>query len=187
MQLVYGISRWTNASRRFIMRKWTTPISKLGACEYAVEWAGQYKTPKEAWANCEDGSWMLWLLGKLAGEPGSDSRRPLVLATCECARLALPYVKKGDKRPLKAIEVAEQWAKGEGNITLEDVRAAAFSAASYAFSAAAAFSAAYAAFSAASYAAYAASYAAAASQRDVLKQCADIVRKHYPVPPTLPR
>ncbi|KKL52844.1 hypothetical protein LCGC14_2281380 [marine sediment metagenome] len=173
------------------MRKWTTPIKRLGACEDAVEWASQYKTPEKAWINCKRGDWMLWLLGKLAGEPGSDSRKPLVLAACECARLSLPYVKKGDKRPLKAMEVAEQWAKGEGNITLEDVRAAAFYAASYAASAAssAAYSAASSAYSADSAAssAYSAAYSAYSPVRQrTLKQCADIVRKHYPVPPTLP-
>jgi len=168
------------------MRKWTTPIKRLGACEDAVEWASQYKTPEKAWINCKRGDWMLWLLGKLAGEPGSDSRKPLVLAACECARLSLPYVKKGDKRPLKAMEVAEQWAKGEGNITLEDVRAAAASAAYSAASSAA--YAAYAASYAASAAAASAAYSAASSlaRQRTLKQCADIVRKHYPVPPTLP-
>ena len=106
---------------------------------------------------------MLWLLGRLSGKPESESRKKLVLAACQCARLALPYVKKGEARPLKAIETAEAWARGEAGITLGDVRKAA----------------------AAAYAAYAASAVAYAARVSTLRECADIVRQSYPVAPDL--
>ena len=65
-------------------------LAAIGACSEAVTWARKYRLPLAAWRACKRGDWMLWAVGKLAGPPGSDSRRPLVLAACECARLALP-------------------------------------------------------------------------------------------------
>ena len=160
------------------MKNWIRPIKDLGACEEALGWAEGYRTLDEAWAKCERGDWMLWLLGNLSGPPESDSRKKLVLAACQCARLALPYVLAGELRPLRAIETAESWAKGEGNITLADVRKAANDV----YAAHAAAYATYAAHAAA-YAAYAANdaYAAhAAAQQSTLKKCADIVRVQSP-------
>lgn len=152
------------------MESWIRPIKKMGACSEALEWAKDYDNLDEAWQVCERGDWMLWLAGKLSGEAGSEKRRVLVSASCQCARLALPYVTKGETRPLRAIETAEKWAKGEDGITLEQVRAAADAADDAAF-------AAYAAYADA---AYAYAYAAAAARKTVLKQCADIVRGYYP-------
>ena len=149
-------------------------LTRLGACSDAVAWARTQPDAETAWDTCDRGDWMLWLAGRLAGEPGSDARRPLVLAACECARLALPYVKEGELRPMRAIEAAEDWARG-GATTLAQVRSAA--EADYAAYTVAA----YAAASAAS-AAYVA--AAAAARSSTLNACADIVRKHYPHPPT---
>nr|MDD5501936.1 hypothetical protein [Candidatus Thermoplasmatota archaeon] len=135
-------------------------IKKLGACEEAVKAAHDYKTSQELWEDCKRGDWMLWLIGNLSGEIGSEKRKRLVLTACKCARLALKYVPKDELRPLKAIEVAEQWARGEGNITLDDVRNAAANAANAAYAAA---NAAYAAANAAANAAYAAANAANAA------------------------
>jgi len=163
-------------------------LTRLGACSDAVAWARTQPDAETAWDTCDRGDWMLWLAGRLAGEPGSDARRPLVLAACECARLALPYVKEGELRPMRAIEAAEDWARG-GATTLAQVRSAAeadyaaYTVAAYA--AASAASAAYVAAAAAADAAYAAYVAAAAAARSsTLNACADIVRKHYPHPPT---
>jgi len=166
----------------------------------------------EEWKRCEDGALMLRLLGKEAGPAGSERRRPLVLAACECARLALPYVQKGEARPLVAIETAEKWARGEG-VNLKWVRgaaavalacvqdaisshthAASFDAAVAASAAASAASADAHSANAATYAANAAFYAASAASifandatrtahADVLRKCADIVRKYFPDPP----
>ena len=194
-------------------KRYIDRLEKLHACDKAVEWAKTQATPAEAWAACENGSWMLWLCGKYAGEPWSKGRKPLVLAACECARLSLVHVPAGEKRSLVAIETAEKWAKGKATRreleTAADAAdaadaayaaaaytaaytaadAAAYGAAAYAATAAygAAAYAATAAYGAAAYAAdaaYAATAAyAAAARKEVLKQCATIVRKYYPKPP----
>ena len=149
-------------------------LNKLGACNEAVEWAKEMKNGQAAWDNCERGDWMLWLAGKTAGKPKSVKRKKLVLCACECARLALKYVPKGEDRPLKCIETAEAWARGEASYDdLVEARRAA-SASAYA---SASDAAAYAA------SAYAASAYAAAYVTKTLKECADIVRKHYPKVP----
>jgi hypothetical protein len=139
-------------------------LIKMGACKEAIEWLETQSSIKQAWDTCERGDWMLWLLGKLSGEPGSEKRKPLVLAACGCARLAMKYIPKGEDRPRIAIETAEKWAKGKA--TIEQVRNAA--AYPYASAAAAAYP-----------------YASAAARTKILAQCADIVRKHYPKAPRL--
>ena len=90
---------------------WTDDLWRLGACGDAVAWAAGFPDLGAAWAACERGDWMLWLAGRVSDKPMSDARRPLVLAACECARLALPHVRAGDDRPLRAIEMAERWAR----------------------------------------------------------------------------
>ena len=127
---------------------------------------------------------MLWLLGKLAGPVGSDSRRKLVLVATECARLAWPHVRERDRKVvLKCYETCEAYGRGDSAVTLEMVRDASYAAnanASYAANAAA-----YAAYAAnAVDAAYAAN-AVDAARSKTLRDCADIVRKHYPVVPTV--
>ncbi len=185
------------------MKAWQRTIKRMEPCGDALEWAEGYDTIEEAWEKCERGDWMLWLLEKLSGDPKSEARKKLVLIACRCARLSLPCVKKGEKRPRKAIETAEAWAHGGVGVTLEDVRTAAAAAyaayaAAYAAAAYAAYAAAYAAYAAhaAAYAAHAAAYAAyaAADATDAadarwstLKKCADIVREYYPEAPTLRR
>ena len=133
-------------------------IKHLKPCSEAMEWAAGYTSPAKAWAECERGDWMLWLTGSLSGKPGSEARKTLVLCACECARLALPYVTAGEKRPLAAIETAERWARDEAGVTLAAADYAAAQCAANAYSANA-----------------------------VLKDCADIVRKHYPRPPKITR
>ena len=160
---------------------WTDELRDLHACSEAVKWAKDYRTATAAWKACERGDWMLWLVGRLSGEPESDQRK-LVLCACECARLALEYVPSNETRPLRCIETGERWARGEA--TIEELREARRAAAADAADAAA--DAAYAAAVAdaadaadAAYAAYAASAAADAREK-TLKQCAAIVRKHFP-------
>ena len=136
----------------------------MNACAEAVEWASRFATPEQAWAACERGDWMLWLVGRAGIE-----REKLVLVACECARLALPHT--SDERVKKAIEVTEAWARGE--VAIEDVRAArqgALAARTAAYAAAAAAAAAYAAY-------------AADARATMLAACADIVRKFYPAHP----
>ena len=149
----------------------TTKLERLHPCREALKWAQEQKNQKQAWNDCERGDWMLWLCGKLSGEPESHKRKKLVLASCECARLALKHVKQGEERPIKTIETAEKWANGKA--TIEQVRKAAAAAYATAIATAgadAADAAAYAAYTAtagadvaAAYAAYAAAYTAAAA------------------------
>jgi len=145
------------------MRPHIKYLKKLGACSVAVDWAKQYDSLQEAWDVCECGDWMLWLKGAQPDCP----RQELVLAACECARLALPYVPDGETRPLAAIETAEDWARG-GKSTLKQVR----NAANAAYAATAAANAAFAAFAAAN-----ASYAV---HGKTPRECADIARKYWP-------
>ena len=132
----------------------TAKLKRLLACQEARDWFTTQPDPETAWAKCERGDWMLWLCGKFSGRPESDGRKTLVLAACQCARLALKHVKKGEKRPLVCIETAERWAKGEATIEeLQEARRAV---------------------------ADAAAAAAADARSKALKKCADIVRKFYP-------
>ena len=167
-------------------KHWTEKLEKIGACQEAVEWAFKQKSLAEAWKNCEKGNWMLWLAGKFSGPSGDQRRRKLVLAACECAQLSLAYVKPGEKRPAEALKIATAWAMGE-IVTLDELRVAADAAAD-ADAADADDACAAAAAANSTYAAYAddaacATYAAARNKTS--KQCADIVRKHYPKAPEL--
>jgi hypothetical protein len=131
-------------------------LQKLGACSEAIEWLSKQKTVTQAWRDCPDPRWSLWLLGILSGKPESAKRKKLVLCCCEIARLALPYA--NDKtRPttVACIEAAEAWARGKATIEqVREARRAAYAAAP---------AAAYAAYAASAAAAYAASAAAAAA------------------------
>lgn len=81
---------------------WTARLPK-DSCDDAVAWAGGYATAEAAWEACERGDWMAWLIAR------TEDRRRVVLALCDCARLA--------------IEMAEGWTRGESS--LQNVRAAA--------------------------------------------------------------
>ena len=154
-----------------------TKLYKMAPCREAIEWAKNQPNKQAAWDQCERGDWMLWLLGGLSGPPGSEKRKKLVLASCDCAATALKYSGKNRKVTEKAIRTARLWARGKASI--EDVRAASDSAsdsasaseaaseaASYAASDSASDSAAEATSYAATYATYAAAYAAYAAYAD---------------------
>lgn len=179
------------------MKNLLRKLTKLNACIGAVEFVETQKTPQDAWENCVRGDWMLWYIGKNS-KPESNNHRKLVMAACTCARLSLKYLPKDEKRPLKAIQITEKWAKGDIKITIDDVRNAAYAAdaactaADAACAACAACAAANAACAACA-AAYAANAANAAAAADAyayayayaacaaaLKKCAKIVRKFYP-------
>ncbi len=110
----------------------------------------------------------------------------LVAAACGCARLALRHIPPGETRPLKCIETAEAWTRGEA--TGAQVQAAAMAAYHSAYSGDdAAGCAAFAAWGAATEgrAAYAALSAVVAESsreaRDAMhQQCAVVVREVIP-------
>lgn len=91
-------------------REW---LDELVKDEPAVKWAKTQPDPQTLWDKCEYGDWMLEMVGVVTYGIRSKDRKKLVLATCECARLALPCVPEGEERPLHAIETAEAWARGE--------------------------------------------------------------------------
>lgn len=149
----------------------STPVSKLHnlcACHDSRKWAQAYPDLEAAWLQCPRGDWLLWYAGAVGVK-----REALVLAACECARLALPFA-KGDEARV-AIETAEAWARGE--VALEQVRIAANAACA---ASAAARAAIYAVNYVVNYAADGAGYA---RPDKVLAQCADIVRRFFPVLP----
>jgi len=173
------------------MKHWSDSIPK-SACLEAAEWCKTQRSFASAWKNCKRGDWMLWILGRQAGEPESASRKRLVLCACALARTALKHVPAGEARPRLAIETAEKWARGEA--TIKQVRTAAWDAGYYA--AGAARTASSAAGCAASVASCAASVASDASDawaagdaswtaRAARAASAKIVRKFYPRPPKL--
>ena len=140
---------------------------------------------KEFWDNSPKGEYLLFFVAK----EGSTPHKLIIKAVCQCARLALPYVKQGDLRPFQAIETTERWL--EDKATIEEVKLAA--SATYPAADAAAY---YAAYYAASYAAY---YTAAAatssayytadaaadatdSKKEMQLKTADIVRSIIPMP-----
>ena len=161
-------------------KHWSDKYAKLNPCPGAMAWLKTQPNARTAWSECQRGDWMLWLAGRLAGPPGDDSRRPLVLAACDCAELAKPYWPKGEDRPANALSVARSWARNEG-ATLDDARAAVAVAGAWAEAAgAAAWAAAWAAAAGATMAAVA---VAGAAREETVAECADIVRRYYPRPP----
>jgi Imm-5 like putative immunity protein len=169
---------------------WSTQLPR-DACREAVEWARKQPSYAKAWRTCKRADWLLWLAGHLCKDEAT--RKTIVLAACACARTALQYVPKGDTRPLKAIETAEAWCRGEATIeqvweARRDTYAAAAAAAAYAADAAAYAAAAADAADAAAYAAAAADAAAyaadaAASARSkAYEQMAPFLRKYVKRP-----
>jgi hypothetical protein len=74
------------------------------------------------WNTCENGEWLLWFAAHMIGKPGWPSHQQVVLAACQCARLALRHVEDGENRPLLAIQTAEDWANGR--VPVDQVRVA---------------------------------------------------------------
>ena len=84
------------------------------------------KNFKQMWTTSDRGDWLLWFCTHMINQPGWPTHQHVVLASCQCARLALRYVKPGERRPLNAIETAEAWARGQA--TLEQVQCAGHAA-----------------------------------------------------------
>ena len=161
------------------MPHWSDALRGLGACDDGIEWAATQPDADTAWRTCTRGDWMLWLIGQRRCERETPEHRALAAIACECARLALPHVPPGEMRPLRAIEAAERYARGEAisreELLADDAATAAAADAAYAYAYAAAAAAATDARASAADAAWAAT----------LAQCADIVRRHVPQIPRI--
>jgi hypothetical protein len=134
-------------------------LKELNACSDARDWAAD-KSWKEIYETCHRGDWLLWLFKKT----NPDDLQLLTLAKGHCANTVRHLMK--DKRSIDAVNAAIKFGMGE--ITREELNAAAYAAAAdadaAAYAAAAAADAAVAADAAAvaAVAAAAAAYAAAA-------------------------
>jgi hypothetical protein len=78
-------------------------------------WAANNKVQSvsEAWAKLHRFDWMLWLADT---KSISLDESKLRLFACDCAEEVLPFYQEkylGDSRPLKAVEIARRFAKGE--------------------------------------------------------------------------
>ena len=95
------------------MTHWSDALRGFGACDDGIEWAATQPDADTAWRTCTRGDWMLWLIGRRCYARETPEHRALAAIACECARLALPHVPPGEMRPLRAIEAAERYARGE--------------------------------------------------------------------------
>jgi hypothetical protein len=177
-------------------------VAAMGACHEALKWLREagHPTLEAAWAACPDASWLLWLAARCeplrSSARWSDERRPLVLAACACARVALPVFEARypfDDRPRRCIETTEAWCRGAA--TREDVQSDLRAADAAVEAARDAYAAAYAAYAAsvayaaddadaASAASAHAVYAAAAARagRDCHRRMCAAIRAILPVP-----
>ena len=115
-------------------------LRTLRACPESVQWAERYGSDwAGALAECPRRYWLFWLYAELEVRRFA-AREPLVLCAAACARAALHRLPPGEERPLRAIEVAEAWGRGEATLNeVSEARDAAFAVTSdAAFSAAAA-------------------------------------------------
>jgi len=157
-----------------------------GACVESCLWAAEYPDTAEgrqrAWDECPRGDWMLWIGGKLSGEPGSPARRLLVRAAVACARTVLDEIPgEADRAEIASVlDALDAYALDpQAQTDLTALRRRAWAVQSKlraAYAAAAADAAAYAA-------ANAADAAADAARQAHLARCAQAVRELMPQPP----
>ena len=95
-------------------------LERLDACEDALAWIGE-RDLRTAWAECERGDWMLWLICERQHEMGIDDRA-LYRIACDCSEAALVNATPGDDRPRLAIEARRGWLVG--TVTDEELKAA---------------------------------------------------------------
>lgn len=46
------------------MASWQQQLDRMDACDAALEWCADKSTLAEAWRDCQNGDWLLWLLGR---------------------------------------------------------------------------------------------------------------------------
>ena len=161
-------------------REWLlTNPSTRNACDDVLEWIGN-RTFQESWDECPRPDWMLWLCGRMVGQPGWPTRQQIVLVACDIARSVIHLTRPEDREIcLAAIVAAEEWANGIGTADAVYASARAAYAAAYVADAAYVAGAAYAA-----YVADAATYAARATKRseicDLIRARIDVSRVTFP-------
>lgn len=139
------------------MKHWSESLKELNACANVVAYCKDFPSLESAWSTCERGDWMLWYAEKTSGKAGSSSRLKVVAAAAECAEIALPLFDKKSVRT--CIETTLAYINGVATYTAYAAACANASAAC-------------------------ADAALESKRKETLKQCADIMRRHYPTPPT---
>ena len=182
------------------MNNWVKKhLVPLNACLSAIEKAEQYRTPQKAWEAWEIGGELLWILGRTNAD-----KRNIILCACDIAERVLPWFEEvypNDKRPRRAIEAARRCAKDnscENIAVVVDAISAADAAANASRSARASHCARAAAYAArttvhiadaAAVTALKAAYAARSENNAAYvveqKAQAEIVRKYFPVSPSI--
>lgn len=173
-------------------------FEKMNICdENAIEWLKKQENEKQAWNDCHRGDWMLYLISRKM-KINSKKHKQLVYIACECARLALKYLRNNEKQPLRIIETAEKWTKDK--TTLKKVKIAidiiyTFYVNTHDISSNARDMAIYTAYEAGNAVlnvedAYNSCHCAVLThdvrdRDDMCKICANIVRKYFPKPPII--
>lgn len=105
--------------------RWVFQVPRFDDPE-AVGWAHPYgHDVARAWADCPRAPWLVRLAGRLGVE-----RPLLVLAVCDCVRVALARVSTQGSFTRAAVEAAQRWATGE--LAAAEVRGPARNAFTYA-------------------------------------------------------
>src|SRR6185312_14287196 len=89
-------------------------ILHLYPCGEAKRWLRDYDDPAKAWAECQRGDWMLWLIGKqITSPPWSDDRKPLTACALDCA-LTVRHLWPESQREVigAAVETLQAWCRG---------------------------------------------------------------------------
>lgn len=82
-------------------------LIERGACETSIKYC-ENKSSEQAWDECQDPEWMLWVLDYSKHE---HTERELRLIAVEFARMVQHLMK--DERSIRALEVAERYANGQ--------------------------------------------------------------------------
>lgn len=109
-------------------------LKALRPCHEALEWARTQPDAPTAWQNCNEPSWLFWILARIAPLTKEQS----VSIAVDCAELELPKFEAAfpnDKRPRDAIQAAKTWLVKKDEVAEAATWAAAEAAASAATSA----------------------------------------------------
>ena len=90
-------------------------IAHLHPCPEAREWLKTQDDPQAAWDACENGSWMLWLIGKMIkSEPWNNDRKPLLACCLDCV-LTVKHLwpKKAAEKIVAAVAVLKSGSKAK--------------------------------------------------------------------------
>lgn len=102
------------------MGHWSDMLIEIDACEPAIKWARTQESYEVAWAECTSPSWMLWLIGRLSGDAGSNERRRLVLLACDIAEHDDRY-DPDCLADVKCLETARNWAHCHPGVDVADL------------------------------------------------------------------